>query len=245
MRKRIIMILLVLTIIVFVPKVEAKETIYYTTPNGIELTEKEYTFLTTFYWKNYVDIMTEKQYEEFKNSDLLDRRLITKTYTEKICKDRSTIYSTSYKTLKISAACSSNCSVSLVNEWTQNPTVRSYDDIGMYLSGLDLVSYTYTAIFDSNGSSSSGHFKTEYATSHDAIGSSVLLPSGSNIIVNQVITTTTGGHIFGSYQHATQSITLPVAKSYTFSLGGYGNVFLFNGNAVGVYDGMAGVDIYV
>lgn len=245
MKKRIIMILLIISIIGFVKNGYAKESVFYTTPNGIELTEQEYNFLTTFYWDEYVDIMTTEQYEEFKNTDLLNRKLITKTYTEKICKDRSSIYSTSYKTLKVSAACSSNCTISLVNTWTTNPTIRSYDNIGYYLSGLDLLTYTYAGVYDSTGSYSYGHFKTEYNSNHDAIGNTVLLPSGNNIVVNQVITTTTGGHIFGSYQHATQSITLPVAKSYTFSLGGYGNVFLFNGNAFGVYDGMAGVDIYV
>jgi hypothetical protein len=99
-----------------------------------------------------------------------------------------------------------------------------------------------TGVYSTSGNVTYNNLKTAY----NGIGNSVKLPSsGSNIVVNMVFTTTLGGHIFGSYQHATQSITLPVAKSYTFSLGGYGNVFLFNGNAVGVYDGMAGVDIYV
>ena len=226
-------------------QVEAKENVFYTTPNGIELTKEEYHFLTTFYWKDYVDHMSLEQYEEFQNSDLLERELISTSRNDSVCQTRSDTHSTTFKTLKVSAACSNNCVISLVNTWKVNPSVRSYDVIGYYLSGLSLLSYNSATVTSSTSSNNYSNFKTEYATYHDAIGNSVPLPSGNNIVVNQIITTTTGGHIYGSYQHATQNITLPVSKSYTFSLAGYGSVFNFTGSAVGVYDGMAGVDIGV
>ena len=54
-----------------------------------------------------------------------------------------------------------------------------------------------------------------------------------------------GGTVFGSYQHAMQNTTLPVSQDYNFSIVGYGNVFDYYGNAIGVYDGMNGVDINV
>ena len=85
----------------------------------------------------------------------------------------------------------------------------------------------------------------DYGSTYTGFGNSVLLPSGSNLVINQILTTTPGGHIFASYQHAMQNVSLATSQLYTFSLGGYGNVFAFYGNAYGKYDGMAGVDIYV
>ena len=246
--KRRVLRLMVIAIALFgiITKAYAKESVYYKTPNGIELTEEEYKFLTTFYWDNYVNIMTEEQYEEFANSDLLERELKTTEIGDNMCSLRSDIHTTSYKKLKVSASCSSTvCSVSLVATWLVDPTVRSYDVIGYYLSNLDIISYGQATVSSTAGTYYYSNVQTEYTSNHDAIGNSVLLPSGSNLIVNQVITTTTGGIIYGSYQHAVQTVTLPVSKSYTFSLTGYGRVFLFNGNAVGKYDGMAGVDLQV
>ena len=39
----------------------AKDSVYYTTPKGIELTKEEYNFLVNFYWQGYVDNMSEEQ----------------------------------------------------------------------------------------------------------------------------------------------------------------------------------------
>lgn len=217
----------------------AKE-VYYTTPNGIELTEAEYNFLVNFYWEEYVDNMTQEQYEEFTNSDLLSRKLIVKN-NDQIGQTRSQSHSTNSKNIKIAAACSSTCVVSIVATWYVNPTIRSYDVIGAYFSGVSLISHQSTVVHASTGSNSFSNLKTAY----NGLGNSVLLPSGTNLVINQILTTTTGGTIYGSYQHATQNTTLAVSKLYSFSLGGYGNVFSFYGNAYGVYDGMAGVDINV
>ena len=238
-RRVIITILLAISIISINVKVFAKENVYYTNSNGIELTEEEYKFLTTFYWDSYVEKMTEEQYEEFTNLDLLGRKLITKE--SKIESSKSTSHSTQYKTLKISAACSSDCIVSLVNTWKIDPAERSWDVIGFYLSGVSRLSNVQATV--SNNTTT--YYYNNTKTAYNGFGNSVQLPSGSNLIVNQIITTTTGGHIYGSYQHAMSTITLWVSQEYTFSLSGFGNVFAFYGSAVGKFDGMAGVDIAV
>lgn len=240
--KKKIMGMLVLAIAIMGISINAyAKDVYYTTPNGIELTEAEYNFLVNFYWEEYVDNMTQEQYEEFANSDLLSRKLIVKNSEDQMGPSRSQSHSTYAKNLKISAACSSNCTVSIVATWFVNPAIRSYDTIGAYFSGVSLIAHQSTVVHASTGSNSFTNLKTAY----NGIGNSVLLPSGTNLVINQVLTTTTGGTIYGSYQHATQNTTLAVSKLYNFSLGGYGNVFLFYGNAYGVYDGMAGVDINV
>ena len=246
--KRVIgMILLAIMIFGIYKTTNAEELVYYTTPNGIELTEQEYKFLKTFYWESYVDSMTKEQYEEFANSDLLDRELRTASlYNENVCSDRSPYHATPYKNLRISAACSYNCTVSIVAIWTVDPAIRSYDTIGAILTGgASLISYTYGTVSNTSSTYYYNNFKTDYASTYTGIGNSVLLPSGTGLVVNQILTTSTGGHIYASYQHAVQNVSLATSKSYTFSLAGYGNVFAFYGNAVGKYDGMAGVDIAV
>ncbi len=237
MKKRVLgILLLAITIMGISINTYAKDNVFYTTPKGIELTEEEYNFLVNFYWEEYVDNMTLEQYTDFINSDLLSRKLTTKEL-----KDRSTSHSTPSKNLKISAACSNNCTVSIVATWKVNPVIRSYDTIGAYLSGVSLISANQTTVSNSTNTSYFYNWKSAY----NGIGNSVLLPSGTNLVINQILTTTTGGTIYGSYQHAMQNTTLAVSKLYTFSLSGYGNVFSFYGNAYGVYDGMAGVDINV
>lgn len=243
--KRKIKIMFALFILIFgiTIKTDARESVYYTTQNGLELTEQEYNYLKTFYWEDYVDMMSEEQYFELLNSGFFEKTLITSEDNENVYSPESTSHTTPYKSLKISAVCSSDiCSVSLVANWLYDPSVRSWDVIGMYFSGPSLSSHQQTVVF----STTSTNYFSNTKSSLIGFGNSVQLPStGSNLVINQILNTTKGGHIFGSYQHAVQNITLAVSKNYDFSLSGYGNVFYFTGTAVGKYDGMAGVDLAV
>ena len=75
--KKIVGVLILLVVIFSLNKnVYAEESIYYTTTNGIELTEEEYHFLTEFYWDGYPDIMTEEQYERVDYIDYCGIRFI-------------------------------------------------------------------------------------------------------------------------------------------------------------------------
>ncbi len=244
MKKIIGVLIMLVAVLSFSKNVYAEESIYYTTTNGIELTEEEYHFLTEFYWDGYPDMMTEAQYEEFKNSDLLDRKLQVKRIEDHGENSiQSTSHGTGAKVLKIAAACSSsNCMITLNLDWLVVPAIKSYDVIGAYLSGVSLISHNGTYVVSTTSSNYYNNLKTAY----NGIGNSVKLPSsGSNFIVNMSFTTTKGGTIYGSYQHAMSNTTLPVSKYYNFSLAGYGNVFSFYGSAVGIYDGMGGVDITI
>ncbi len=246
-KKTIGLLLLVICIIGITKNVYASENVFYTTPNGIELTEEEYKFLTTFFWSGYPDIMTEEQYQDFVSRDLLTKELKIKKVeipnSPFGTSTRSTSHSDPAKTLQIGSICSPNCYTSIVLTWTASPFTRSYDVIGAYLSGNSLISHQSSFVYsDTTGAVGCSNLKT--AT--NGIGNSVKLPStGENIVVNIVFTATPGGTIFGSYQHAMQDVTLPVSQEYNFSLGGYGSVFDFYGNAVGKYDQMAGVDVAV
>ena len=238
-------LLLVVILLGITKNVWAIEEPYYTTAKGIELSEEEYHFLTTFFWNGYPDIMTETQYEEFVNLDLLNRKVTIRRTNIPITPfgegSRSTSHSESMKTLQIGSACSStSCYNSLMATWTGSPSIRSWDVIGAYLYNVSLISHDTTYVYSTNGI----NYYNNVQTAYNGIGNSVKLPDvGENIIVNLVFTTTKGGTIFGSYQHAMANTTLYISQNYSFSLGGYGNVLLFYGNATDLYDGMAGVDI--
>lgn len=240
-------LLLIISIIGITKNVYASENAFYTTPKGIELTEEEYKFLTTFFWKGYPDIMTEEQYQDFVSRDLLTKQLKIKKVeipdSPFGTPTKSPSHSDPAKTLQIGTVCAPNCYTSLVATWTANPFTRSYDVIGAYFSGNSLVNHQTTYVYTSGGGAT---YYNNLKTASNGIGNSVKLPNvGNDIIVNIIFTATPGGTIFGSYQHAMQDVTLPVSQEYNFSLGGYGNVFDFYGNAAGKYDHMAGVDITV
>lgn len=250
-RKVLGLILVVVAIIGITKDVSAKENVYYITANGIELTRHEYIYLTNFYWPGYPDIMTEDQYDELVEMEFFDSELTVVTQQESGLNlvgpgnsTQSTSHQTSAKHLTIGSAClPTKCIMNLLNTWSVSPGTRSWDVIGAYLSGVSLISHNGTYVSDSNGVTTTYN---NLKTATNGVGNSVKLPdSGDDLIINMTFTVTRGGTVFGSYQHAAQNTTLWVSQDYTFSLGGYGNVFDFSETGYNTYDGMCGVDIDV
>ena len=251
MKKKVLMLLLVAVLAIGITKnVYAEEEPYYTTPNGIELTQKEYTFLTTFFADGYVDIMTQAQYNKFVEEDLFNREMTIKTYTEPALpllgssmSPRSDTHVTPGKTLQIGKVClPSYCVMSLINTWTVDPSVRSWDVIGAYMYNVTYLGHNFTFVGSNNGSTYFYNLKT----ASNGVGNSVDLPDNdTGLIINISFNVSKGGTVYGSYQHAMTNTTLQVSQKYNFDLGGEGGVFDFYDTAVGVYDGMSGVDIDV
>ena len=248
MKKMVVLLLAVICIFGITKNVYA-EGAYYTTQNGIELTREEYEFLTTFYGEEYLDIMTKTMYEEFVQDDLINSDVEIKTYNEPQLSllnpnmsPRSTSHSTPYKTVQISRGClPTYCIINLKNTWHVSPSVRSWDNIGAYLDGVNLLQHYDTYVSSTAGDTFFSNLKTT-----DGIGNSVKLPdTGENIIINMSFKVGRGGTVYGSYQHAMQNTTLANSQNYTLDYLGEGGVFLYYGNAIGVYDGMNGVDIDV
>lgn len=241
MKKMLYGILLFAVIFCFGMNVYAKENVYYTNDNGVELSEKEYNFLKTFFYENYPEIMTQDQYNDFIEKDLMSKKIQIKKIYDKD-NSKSPYHGTANKSLQISSACSSYCYMSLTATWFNSPSVRSYDVIGAYLSGPSLVSHDYTYVSSSAGYDYFYNVKQQ----SNGFGNSILLPStGSNIVISQGFTLSGHGTVYGSYQHAAAPVTLAQSKNYNISFSGYGHVFDFYGTAVGMYDGMAGVDITI
>lgn len=249
MKRVLLTLLAVFAVFGIVQNVYAEE-VYYTNSNGIELTREEYEFLNKFYGPYYTDNMTKAMYDEFIEYDLMNSEVEIKKYTIPTLPllnpemgYRSPNHVTQAKTLQIGSACFPTfCIMSLQNTWTESPYVRSWDNIGVYLDGVSLISHDGTYVGSTAGTNWYENLKTE----SDGVGNSVKLPDvGENIIIDMAFKVTRGGTVYGSYQHAMQNTTLLNSKNYTIDLLGEGGVFLYNGNAVGVYDGMNGVDIDV
>lgn len=225
--------------------VNAKE-VYYTTANGIKLSEEEYTFLTTFYWQGYPDVMTQADYNQFVRDDIFHSDVTIKTNeptADVFGPTRSDSYETSAKRLQIGKAClPTKCYISLVNTWLIDPSVTSWDVIGAYLDGVELKTYSHTYVSTANTTTYFDNLQTE----SDGLGNSVNLPdAGTDMIINMAFTVSRGGTVYGSYQHAMTDTTLANSKLYHIDFSGYGNVFDFYGTADEVYDQMNGVDVDV
>lgn len=251
MKKKAFWLLLVAMVIMgFSINVYAKDNVYYTTNNGIELTEEEYKFLTKFYGTPYVDIMTRDQYNEFVEDDLLHSDLRIKKVTPQTTAlvnpgnmQRGTYNYEAGRTIQIGAAClPTKCIMSLLTTWDIDPAITSWDDIGAWLDTTTLKSYSHTYLSTSNTTS----YFTNWKVESDGIGNTVFLPEdGTNMIINMAFTVSRGGTVYGSYQHAMEDTTFSASQSYTLDFAGYANVHLFSGAAIGVYDEVGGVDINV
>lgn len=251
MKKKVLVALITGLIILGGTKsVYALEDVYYTNPNGVEMSEKEYTFLTTLFANVYVDLITQDEFDEYKTDGLFDSTIETETYNEPLlpiqypgASIQSDTHATPAKTLQIGKSCTATyCMISLLNTWHVVPSVKSWDNIGIYTSGTTVKSHSFTLA----SSTADTQYFTNIVQSTNGLGNSVDLPdSGTNYIVNMAVKVNKNGTVFGSYQHAMTTTTLPVSQKYYLDLGGYGNVFLYYGAAVGIYDGMGGVDISV
>ena len=214
--------------------------IYFSNVNGVNLTEEEYNFISKIFWDGYQKEMTIEDYN-FILSDGISENIVTNNYIP--YQTMGTTHTTASKSLTITKTqLSSYTLISVVATWLASPTVRSYDVIGSYLSGVSLMDAPTTKVSSSSGTTS----YADVLYDNNGFGVSVKLPtSGSNIIVSQAFKVNGSGHIYSSYQHAKKSISLSNSKRYSISLSGYGNVFLFESSIKSYYDQMGGVDISI
>lgn len=175
----------------------------------------------------------------------------------------SASHSTSMKQLTmtiVSGAISSYKQVSLKNTWLKLPSVRSFDVIAIRPITMSLTANTY---FDSTISGyqkykSDGYIRYSYGSDNIkivtgkgegkcGIGLSTNLKDDAILLENGLsVTFITGSEIFsaaGTYQHATENITLKKSKKYSFGATGYGGVLIFNDSVKDVYDKMQGVHV--
>lgn len=242
MRKKLLMAIVSAFAILSISNVNAQDTAYYTSSNGVSLTEKEYNFFVEMYNEDFPKDVTQEEYDMYANGNFFDGKIEKKIVEEKTQPTtRGTFHSTANKSIQIATSCNTVCTVAVSVKWIKNPTIRSYDVIGAYLSGISRNSSVTTRSSSSSGTVTATSTKLQ----NNGFGASIKLPSGNGVTLYQSYVTSKGGHIYASYQHAMSNTTLAVSKQFNVSRIGYGGVFSFYGTATSVYDNMNGVDIAV
>ncbi len=247
--KRLLSLLALSTAIIGIGTVnaEANNNIYYTNPNGINLTEKEYNLVKTMFDDHFLEIMNQEDYNYINRLDVNNKEVeVTVKEPDYIQSRTSSYVETQAKRLAIGKSCDSNaCTIMMNNTWKYVPKVKSYDVIGAMFSNTSLYDNSNFTIFKFDGTN---HTCNNYVINSEGIGCSYKLDSNATeeFYTYMTFTVHTSGLVYGSYQHATSSVTLSQSKNYSFNINGYGNVFLFNTTkARNSYDGMGGVSIYV
>ena len=227
--KKILPLLLLSTAVIGVGVVKVKaesDSAYYTNPNGISLTEKEYDYILKMYDENYLKLMNQEDYDILQKMDVNNREIEMVVKEPDYIGSRSTYLETNAKKLVISKSCYNGlCSVTIANTWKYEPKVKSYD-VTIFKFG------------------STNHVCNNYVKTSNGAGCSYKIASGSgeSIYTSQLLDVKPGGNVYGSYQHAGKSVSLSTSKNYRFHINGYGNVFLFNTTAgKDAYDAMGGV----
>lgn len=219
--------------------VEASEITGYTNKYGVFFSNEEYDFISDFYFEGYQDYMTQDDYTNFINSDIMNGDIKTEV-SDMNDISRSLIYETQMKQLKVSSSCSSDCYIAIILTWKSFPAVRSYDLIGAYFNGTSLIGNVRASmLYDS--SSVSPVYST---TSANGVSSTFKLPSNANSLVfKQEFRVSKSGSLNASYQHARKSISLANSKKFSLSKNGYGGVFSFQESVRSYYDAMSGLTL--
>lgn len=237
--KKLICVLL-LTVMFIIPCYVNAETVdskeLYTTHRGVTTTQELYNKMIQFYSINYVETLSKEEYDNLaENIDTA----IKVTYEEPN-QTKGTFFATSNKSVNI---VKSGQWVTLYGSWFTVPVVHSYDVIAVRFDGC---SYGGNMNFKQTYGSGGNLYLVTNGVNQvfsNGIGSSALLQYGSSNEYSLTFNVSGSGTIYGTYQHATQNVTLTQSQNYTIHPGGLGRVVQFYNNLNLKYDGMTGVDI--
>ena len=232
--------ILALLSILFIGKVNAEE-IYYTNSNGVNLTKHEYNVLSEFYWDGYQKNMSNEELEFVKNRGLFENEIKTVEIKDNpIALYGVAEHTTSYKSLKLTVSCESDCLVAVSLQWLKLPKIRSYDILGFYLENANVIIDT-DVIVDTNFGRTYHSIDKRSST---GIGTSFKIPTAVEYLnISQNLIVEKGGIARASYQHASKTISEANSKKYTFSKTGVGGVFNFGSGIQSYYDCMNGVKL--
>lgn len=215
--------------------VNAEEITSHTTIRGVTMDKALYDKMCDTYSEHFVETMSQ---EEFNNLSANIDTAVKKTYSEPTT--RGSFFSSGVKGVNI---VKSGDYITLFASWYQTPNIHSFDVMAVRLSGCSLVgnfSFKQTYI-------SSGQLYYVYngvnQTFYNGFGSSALLQYGTDNEYSMTFKVSGSGTVYGTYQHAVQTVSLEESKTYVIGAGGFGNVVVFGSNVAYRYDQMPGVDI--
>lgn len=194
--------------------------------------------------ETYSGVLTEEEYEQAINIE---------PYATCEVPGVVDCWMTDYKllTLTLSRNDSNKTYIAMIeNEWLQTPKVKSNDVIAMRYNNIATISDFYGSLkYKLNGTNKSVQYNTGHSNNQKfSWGCGItmgLVASGTNFDSLLIVSGTFGNsnmNIYGSYQHATTTVSLTDAKNYTTAADGLGGVIKFNSTTIkNKYDAMEGV----
>lgn len=217
--------------------VNAEEITSHTTIRGVTMDKALYDKMCDTYSEHFVETMSQ---EEFNNLSANIDTAVKKTYSESTT--RGSYFSSGVKSINI---VKSGDYVTLFANWMQTPNIHSFDVIAVRFSGCSL---NGSIAFRQTYSSSGNLYYVTNGTNqyfNNGAGSSALLQYGSDNEYSLTFRVSGSGTVYGTYQHAVQTVSQSDSLNYAIGAGGYGNVILFGNSIALKYDQMPGVNISV
>lgn len=238
--KKIITTLLLLLVVCCIPTiVSAKElNEIYTNQNGVAIESNVYDKLCNIYSKNYIETITQDEYNNLMENNLKDIEI--KEYTDEGIQTRGSYFSTNAKAVRL---IKNDNYITMMASWKGVPNVKTYDVIAVRFDRATLNgTFTFKKTYVNNG-----NLNVSYDSSNqrftNGFGSSFKVPNGTNLEISLTFMVSGSGTVYGSYQHASTATTLAESKKYTISSLGYGRVINFDASVRNKYDAMTGVDL--
>ena len=225
----------------------------------ISTSQKYYIRVDTTYSNGEIVAENETLIREQLYNLVSDIPVVEPRYSATCGKDTHT---TSYKTLTIAISYSGSSSefrtVKLTNTWKKIPTCKSYDviaispkNLSMQLPTDGLINASGYMQYDGkiiNYNWGSNNMKVVHKSGvfKSGVGLSQNIPDNVTSSLKNSLTVSFYNTdqlfiAYGSYQHATQDVTLKESQDYTISVLGMGSVIYFSDDVAPYYDDMQGV----
>lgn len=247
MKKRILSVMIITISLCSMANVNAEGTSFFTTFNGVELTEYQYKVLADMFSEERVKTISEDDYKALHVERMIEGSFSYKTEEFEIIDDPTTLlmpyayHETTAKKITLSRFCDGGiCGIAVTNYWKKKPAVTSYDVIGVRFDNSSFYdsSQSFSYVTDSGYSNS---YNKKIRSSNGAAFVKKITSDIDYMTIDVNLNYTSNGIVFGSYQHAVKSITLADASNFQFKGTGYGSVFLWPTAIASKYDEMGGV----
>lgn len=244
MKKGLLLLVASLVSFASINSVAAEETTSDTITNrsGVVIPIDKYNALKSIYSDNFMNYMTQEEYNIIKDKDL--SKVVIKEITDaNLNSSTSTIateHTTSSKGLRI---INNDGFVTMTLTWYKVPTIKKWDVMAFRKNtSVSMGAYYYfRQYYEANNALQLSSEK--YGQNFDnGVGATFKVQNGSGHEMELSADFTGSGRVYGSYQHASNSrATLADAMDYTLSGSGFGGVILFNEAIESKFDGMGGV----
>lgn len=214
-----------------------------TNKSGVVIPIDKYNALASIYSSNFMNYMTQDQYDIIKDKDLSKVEIVETTDADIPNNGVSTCateHTTESKSLRI---INNSGYITMSLTWLKVPNIKKYDVMAFRKNSSVNITTNYSfRQYYVSGDSFNVSTKKYGQNFDNGVGATFKVINGTNHQMELSTNVSGSGRIYGSYQHASHSsATLENAMDYTLSGSGYGGVILFNPKIESKFDAMGGV----